>query len=161
MPCFEPFDKLTEQDMSHPMNPFDFVPFPTEKPVVKSVDEWFGVGDLKTGYFDVTLKTLTPLHIVGLQDTETDGKRITKSHFLRRGDKAVIPGSTIRGMLRGFMEAACNGWASQMTTHYEKDKGTDDKTGRQIGFHSHYFPDLKELQNNEDETIDRTLKAAL
>jgi len=106
--------------MSHNMNPFDFVPFATE-PQLRSIKEWFKVDDtLVSGYLNVKIKALTPVHIVGRQTIENKNK-LEKSFFNRRNGKAIIPGSSIRGMLRHFVETACNGWASQMTEEYAKE----------------------------------------
>ncbi|MBN2093057.1 hypothetical protein JW964_25765 [candidate division KSB1 bacterium] len=115
--------------MSHKMNPFDFVPFSSDKPVVKPFHEWFALGNLHSGYLEIQIKALTPVHIVGPQDVIQNGQIISKSHFFRRNGKAYIPASSIRGVLRSFIEATCNCWSSQLTPYYLKDTGK-----RQIGF---------------------------
>jgi len=112
--------------MSHNPNPFDFVPFAKKDPELKTPQEWLALGNLKTGRITVQMKALTPVHIVGEQPMEKingkDGKNIEKSLFYQRNDKYYIPGSSIRGVLRGFIEAACNGWASQLTPYFEEEK---------------------------------------
>jgi len=112
--------------MSHNPNPFDFVPFAKEELVLKTPEQWLALGNLKTGRITVQMKALTPVHIVGEQPMEKingkDGKNIEKSLFYKRGEKYFIPGSSIRGALRGFIEAACNGWASQLTPYYQEEK---------------------------------------
>lgn len=121
--------------MSHYPNPFDFVPFASTGPVLRSAKEWLAHENLKTGYLELQIQALTPLHIVGTQEAKNTGYgqrqsreedkqncKILNSHFYRRHGQAFIPASSIRGLLRAFIEAACNGWASQMTPFYEKEK---------------------------------------
>jgi CRISPR/Cas system CSM-associated protein Csm3 (group 7 of RAMP superfamily) len=105
--------------MNHNPNPFDFVPFAKEDPVLKTPEEWLALGNLRTGRITVEMKALTPVHIVGEQPM--NGMNIEKSLFYQRNGKYFIPGSSIRGVLRGFIEAACNGWASQLTPYYQKE----------------------------------------
>lgn len=118
--------------MTHNMNPFDFVPFPTVKPKTRTVKEWQGSGPLLTGWLEAKITALTPVHIVGKQEADGSGCKIISSHFYSRHGKAYIPASSIRGMLHAFIEAACNGWASQITPYYKKNKKDSGK--RQIGF---------------------------
>lgn len=106
--------------MSHNSNPFDFIPFAKEGPVLKTPQEWLSLGNLRTGRIKVEMKALTPVHIMGEQPM--DGKNIKESRFYQRHGKHYIPGSSIRGALRAFIEAASNGWASQLTPYYEKEK---------------------------------------
>jgi len=134
--------------MSHPLNPFDFVPLAKE-PLLKTTDDWLNYGSLQTGYLDLQITARTPLHIVGRQETVEKGQQITKSHFYRRNGKAYIPGATIRGLLRAFIEAACNGWASQMTPFYSVKPGK-----RQVGFLVIDTPE-EELK---DAVVDKTLQ---
>ncbi|NTW63341.1 MAG: hypothetical protein HGA46_04470, partial [Chlorobiaceae bacterium] len=106
--------------MNHNPNPFDFVPFDENGPQLKTLEEWLKPGNLRTGRISVEMKALTPVHIVGEQPM--DGKNIEESRFYKRGDKYFIPGSSIRGVLRAFIEAACNGRASQLTPFYQEEK---------------------------------------
>jgi hypothetical protein len=146
--------------MAHNMNPFDFVPFPEHKPVTKPAREWLKEGKLLTGWIEAQITALTPLHIVGRQEVDGSGHRITRSHFYRRHGQAYIPSTSIRGMLRAFIEAACNGWASQITPYYPYVKGTKQKPGRQIGFQA---LDSKKLLSEKDfdTLIDDELKEKL
>ncbi|MBN1227553.1 MAG: hypothetical protein JXA79_11225 [Deltaproteobacteria bacterium] len=115
--------------MAHNMNPFDFVPFPAEKPVLKTIAEWLKSGSLLTGWIESQITALTPVHIVGRQEADGSGRKIIRSHFYRRHGQAYIPASSIRGMLRAFIEAVCNGWAAQLTTYFKKEPEK-----HQIGF---------------------------
>lgn len=143
--------------MAHNLNPFDFVPFPAEKPLTKTTREWLKEGKLLTGWIEAQITALTPLHIVGRQEANESGRRIIRSHFYRRHGQAYIPSTSIRGMLRAFIEAACNGWASQLTPYYPYVKGTKHKPGRQIGFQA--LDSKKLLSDKEfDALIDNELK---
>jgi len=106
--------------MSHNPNPFDFVPFDENGPQLKSLEEWMSYGPLRTGRIAVEMKVLTPVHIVGEQPMS--GNNIQESRFFKRGDKHYISASSIRGALRAFIEAACNGWVLQLTPYYQKEK---------------------------------------
>lgn len=64
-----------------------------------------------TGYFDVRLRTVTPLFVRGMLTTaekaEKEGKvesRTNSQFFTVDGQKPVIPGSSLRGMLRNLTE---------------------------------------------------------
>ena len=120
--------------MSHKPNPFDFVPFVESGPSLYPMKEFVTSDNLMTGYLTVCIKALTPVHIVGDQnavasDPKNKSKknskqdyRITSSSFFRRKGTAFIPSSTIRGCLRSFIETATNGWVSQFTPNYEKER---------------------------------------
>ena len=110
--------------MHHP-NPFDFVLF-DEKPYVRQKATFDQMGDMLSGYLDVRLKALTPIHIVGHQ---RPGNGHGESFMNRQGGRACIPASSIRGCLRAFIEALTSGWVSQATPAYPK-KFKD----RHIGF---------------------------
>ncbi len=135
--------------MTHNMNPFDFVPFPAEKPVTKTVAEWQKSDKLLTGWIEAKITALTPVHIVGKQEADGSGCKIIRSHFYQRHGQAYIPASSIRGMLRAFIEASCNGWASQLTPYFKKESGKSGK--RQIGFQA---IDSRETLKNELNKID-------
>ncbi len=121
--------------MSHHPNPFDFVPFASTGPKIKSPQDWLRFDNLQTGYLELQIQALTPVHIVGAQEAKNTGQaqrqsrenekpnfKILNSQFYRRHGQAFIPAASIRGLLRAFVEAACNGWASQMTPFYLKER---------------------------------------
>ena len=111
----------TESQATHNPNPFDFVFFAkAPKPyTLEELNKNFGY--LQSGYIEVTLKALTHIHIVGKQDPVNNriGEKIFKSYFYQQDGQPCIPGSSIRGMLRSFIEAVTNGWVSQAQ---DKDK---------------------------------------
>ena len=112
--------------MSHNLNPFDFVPFSEKEPVLKTPNEWLkNAGEPLTGYIELKIKALQPIHIVGEQSAvgiESDEWRIEKSSFNRQNGHPCIPSSSIRGLLRSFLETLCNGWASEFTSCYPKKR---------------------------------------
>lgn len=129
--------------MAHNPNPFDFVPF-SNNVTTLSREEFDSLGERYNGYLTVQLKTLTPLHIVGSQTG--NGRRITDSKFYRQNGTPIIPGSSIKGMLRAFIEAITNGWLSQVNEEYPKIDGRQDKNnGRHIGFR--LFDEYPDPQN--------------
>lgn len=112
--------------MEHNPNPFDFVPFSNDGPYLKTRAEFDGMGEMYSGYLELRIKALTPVHIVGYQK-ESGTER--NSYIYRQDGMACIPASTIRGCLRSFIETISNGWVSQVNEKYEKDYAI-----RHIGF---------------------------
>ena len=59
------------------------------------------------------------MHIVGEQNKNSN-QEIEYSYFLRRHNHPVVPGSSIKGMLRAFIEALTNSWVGQATDEYKR-----------------------------------------
>lgn len=119
--------------MSHYPNPFDFVPFP-ETPILRTEEEFDALGEKLSGYIELEIKALTPVHVVGKVEDHSDAHR---SFMYRQDDKPCIPASSIRGCLRAFTEALTAGWVSQATPEYPKVYGGGRgkrNEGRHIGF---------------------------
>lgn len=116
--------------------PYNFVPLP--EIVVKAVNEANDLpdhnryyADRHTGYFEVTLTTKSPLYVrcpitlnnflrQGRQEDQNDlFRRQVKNtpHFFytRRPADPVIPGSSLRGMLRNLLEIVSYGKVEQVT----------------------------------------------
>lgn len=144
--------------MSHNLNPFDFVYFSENKPVLKTREEWLGYNNLVTGYIVLKIKALYPIHIVGEQKAQTVGRndfKINQSLFNRRLNRPNIPSSTIRGVLRSFLETLCNGWASQLTPLYKKEFKKHTTGFRAIG------PPDEIRKSRETREIDANLPLSL
>lgn len=90
-----------EKAVAYYMNPFHFVPLPTNGP--KAMPEAALAGPRWEGYLTYTLETLTYLHITG--KTTSRGRSFEKKYFYESCGKRVIPGSSIRGMLSAYIEA--------------------------------------------------------
>ena len=104
--------------MPHNPVPFDFVPFSHESPLTGKKEEWENAGGTPiSGRIDYTLNVKTPLHIVGDQP-KNQQKEIVMSSFLRRHGRPLIPGASLKGMLRAFVEALTNSWVSQATDNH-------------------------------------------
>jgi CRISPR/Cas system CSM-associated protein Csm3 (group 7 of RAMP superfamily) len=108
-----------EQEQGHNPNPFDFVFF-RENPMTFTLGELDNRDILQSGYLEVQVKARSPVHIIGRQDPVNNraGRKIQKSHFYIQDGQPCIPGSSIRGMLRAFIEAVTNGWVSQANDTY-------------------------------------------
>lgn len=120
--------------MPHHPNPFDFVPFPAA-PILRSEQEFDALGEGLSGYLELELKALTPVHIVGKVE---GGATEHRSYMHRQDGQPCIPASSIRGCLRAFTEALTAGWASQATPEYKKEYRK-----RHIGFRT-----FEEYQND-------------
>ena len=117
------------EETGHNPNPFDFVPFCKEGPRLYTPDQLEKDQQIISGYLELQIKALTPVHIVGgiTRDTECG-----QSSMYRQGSSPCIPASTIRGCLRSFIEAVTSGWVSQTNETYKEQHGK-----RHIGFNTY------------------------
>ncbi len=93
--------------------PYNFVPLPEKVvPAEPLPDHDRYHTDRHSGYFTVTLTTETPLYIRGML-TEAEAAQAdqykNKPDFFQRNGKPVIPGSSLRGMLRSLVEIVAFG----------------------------------------------------
>lgn len=134
---------------THNPNPFDFVPFSDEGPILKTVEDWQKIDDKKvSGVLELQIEALTPVHIVGEQRSH-NGKTIDKSFFNRRNDKYVIPSTSIKGMLRSFIEATCNCWAGEITPQYlQEDIIRNGRFFRRKRHHAFAAVDMSEIDKS-------------
>jgi len=144
--------------MGHYPNPFDFVPFPPA-PFLRKEEEFDAMGDRISGYLELKIKALTPVHIVGKAG---DGH----SKMYRQDDKPCIPASSIRGCLRAFTEAVTAGWVSKWNPIYTKEYGKDPKVhgkGRHIGFGTfeEYKPPGRSHYRTSPEAVSPRFKPVL
>lgn len=97
--------------------PYNFVPLPEK--IISAVDANHPLPDhdiydreLSSGYFDVTLTTCSPLYIRGPmpandfqhQEQDKQGKNTPEFFYTSNPHMPVIPGSSLRGMLRSLLE---------------------------------------------------------
>lgn len=102
--------------MPHYPNPFDFVPFPPS-PKLRTEEQFDALGEKFSGYLELEIKALTPVHVVGRVEANAAENR---SFFFKQDDLPCIPASSIRGCLRAFIEALTAGWVSQANPEYPK-----------------------------------------
>lgn len=88
--------------------PYNFVPLPDRVVAAEPVPDHDRYHrDRHTGHFDVTLTTETPLYIRGmLTEAEAAAKEQhkDKADFFQLGGRPIIPGSSLRGMIRSLVE---------------------------------------------------------
>ncbi len=109
----------------HNPNPFDFVPF-ADAPTLRTREHFDNLGGQWSGYLEIKLAALTPVHVVG---SLSQGRASGNSKMVRQDERACIPAATLRGCLRAFVEALTSGWVSQATPEYAKEFNK-----RHIGF---------------------------
>jgi CRISPR-associated protein (TIGR03986 family) len=119
--------------------PYNFVPLPEK--IIPDVpdasrlpdhDRYYPEPDYHSGYFDVTLTTVSPLYIRGpiaanLLPRQEEVK--DNPAFFHTGDEArpVIPGSSLRGMLRALLEIVSYSkmkWVSEKQLFFRTVDGT-------------------------------------
>ncbi|MDD1762123.1 MAG: RAMP superfamily CRISPR-associated protein [Methanothrix sp.] len=115
--------------MTHYPNPFDFVPFPST-PILRAEEQFNALGEKVSGYLELEIKALTPVHIMGKVEANP-----YRSSMYQQDGRPCIPASSIRGCLRSFTEALTGGWVTQANPKYEKVYGGAQRNkGRHVGF---------------------------
>ncbi|MCC7139434.1 MAG: hypothetical protein IT460_13505 [Planctomycetes bacterium] len=107
------------------MNPYDFVRFPRTvagreyaSPRTALAREWEARGPLVSGTLVVELTALQPILVVGRTDPAPAGTdRFGRWRFTRDAAGPRIPGATLRGVLRSYVEARWNGWVSTYSSN--------------------------------------------
>ncbi|MCC7209690.1 MAG: TIGR03986 family CRISPR-associated RAMP protein [Anaerolineae bacterium] len=99
--------------------PYNFIPLQDRiVPAEELPDHNRFYDNRRTGHFDVTLITDTPLYIRGML-TETEATARTenrdKSDFFQLQGKPIVPGSSLRGMLRSLVEIVAFGKIQPVT----------------------------------------------
>ncbi len=98
--------------------PYNFVPLPGKVvPAEELPDQDCYHQGRHSGYFTVTLTTETLLYIRGmLTDKEAEAQERNKPDFFERDGKPVIPGSSLRGMLRSLVEIVAFGKMARVSS---------------------------------------------
>lgn len=97
------------------MNPYDFVPIDTRNPPDRHQPVWHNVlttantqtEKLYSGYLYLYIKTETPLFI--RDGNSSSDPRVLKEHIRNNAGKQIIPGTSLKGLLRIVVETLCNG----------------------------------------------------
>ncbi|MGH2506492.1 MAG: RAMP superfamily CRISPR-associated protein, partial [Ktedonobacteraceae bacterium] len=113
------------------MNPYDFVPLTiTQHPLERRKPVWHAMlthqrgQKLYSGHLDVYIKTETPFFIMDTsKPMKEQDPRDLKTHMRDRDGYYIIPGSSIKGMLRTIVEALCRGCVPvyRMPKDYTRD----------------------------------------
>lgn len=107
------------------MNPYDFVPLPDGVARARTFTlEEFGAERL-SGTIHLRMKTLTPLHVAGPIQAPDKGAMRRRCFYQQRDPQGreapCVPGTSIKGALRAYVEALTNGWFSALQAHYEEE----------------------------------------
>src|SRR5947208_2955270 len=98
------------------MNPYDFVPLDTGHPPVRRKPIWHNAlapaatesGKLYSGHLYVYIRAETPLFIAAsassVQDPAYPGE-----HIRNKAGEQIIPGTSLKGLLRSVVETLCSG----------------------------------------------------
>lgn len=97
------------------MNPYDFVPIDMEHLPEKRRPVWHNVlttanpqtDKLYSGYLYLYIKSETPLFI--RDGNSSSDPRVPKEHISNKAGKQIIPGTSLKGLLRSVVETLCNG----------------------------------------------------
>ncbi|MCL4256793.1 MAG: TIGR03986 family CRISPR-associated RAMP protein, partial [Anaerolineae bacterium] len=94
-----------------------------------------------TGYFDVEMTTVTPLFVRGMRGADMPNDTKISEPFMLN-DKPVIPGSSLRGMIRAIVEIITFG-----KTHFVDDRSliyrsVGDKTNFGAYYRGHMTDEL-------------------
>ena len=117
------------------MNPYDFVPIDMQHPPERRKPIWHNVlkntdthaGKLYSGHFYVNIKTETPLFIPNTNTYTLDPRypypEYAKEHICNNAGQYIIPGMSLKGLLRSVVETLCNGCMRvfQIPKGYTKD----------------------------------------
>lgn len=96
------------------MNPYDFVPLDMghkpqrRKPIWHSVLTRGGNQKLYSGHLHVYIAAETPLFIRDA-DTSVQNPKSPGTHIRNKSNEYIIPGTSIKGMLRNVVETLCGG----------------------------------------------------
>src|SRR5690349_5473555 len=98
------------------MNPYDFVPLDRAHPPHREKPIWHNVltpydaqaAGLYSGYLHLYIRAETPLFIHGAE-ASTQDPNYPGQHLRNNWEEYIIPGSSLKGMLRTVVETLCNG----------------------------------------------------
>lgn len=107
------------------MNPYDFARIDWSKEPERRRPVWHhrvtAQQQLYTGHLDVTLYTETPFFIADPRSTSTDTRKAAQSIKNAQGEY-IIPGSSLKGMLRDVVETLGNGCFTLFDGTYERNR---------------------------------------
>lgn len=131
------------------MNPFDFVRIDWQKPPERHRPVWHhrlvgqGTQQLYAGHIEVDVYAETPLFIADPRTVSSDPKK--PAQFIQNSrDEYIIPGSSLKGLLRCLMETLGNGCLTLFDGQYER--GT-------INYRREVSADFQKCSNNTNLCI--------
>ena len=131
------------------MNPYDFARIDWERPPERRKPIWHNrlVGSagqkLYSGQMEVDLDVLTPLFIVDPRHDPADDQEPALS-IQNDYDEYIIPGSSLKGMLRSLVETLGNGCLTLFDEEYDR---------RQINYRDKIAPDFRHCRDNTNLCI--------
>lgn len=131
------------------MNPYDFARIDWERPPERRKPIWHNrlVGSagqkLYSGQLEVDLDVLTPLFIVDPRHDPADDQEPALS-IQNDYDEYIIPGSSLKGMLRSLVETLGNGCLTLFDGEYDR---------RQINYRDKIAPDFRHCRDNTNLCI--------
>lgn len=98
------------------MNPYDFVPIDIQHPPERRRPVWHNAlapdnahpSKLYSGYLFLYIRAETPLFIPDTNSPERDPRDL-REHIRDKADFCIIPGTSIKGLLRTVVETLCRG----------------------------------------------------
>ena len=115
------------------MNPFDFVPLDIKHPPMRCTPVWHNVlvpdkrlgTKLYTGYLYLYIKAETPIFIgTSIPHQASQDPREPQQHIQNKWDEYIIPGTSIKGLLRTVVETVCNGCMTKFSPPREHSRNT-------------------------------------
>ena len=103
----QPAKETGENGLDGATAPYNFVPF-DRKLVVQDLPLEQG-GDMFSGVLYCSLEAKTPLLVAGAQNRDENIKPVQR-HFMEVDGNKVIPGTSLKGMLRSLVETHAGVW---------------------------------------------------
>ena len=107
------------------MNPYDFARIDWSRPPERRLPIWHhrltAQQRLYTGHLDVSLYTETPFFIADPRSVSTDVRKAAQSIKNAQGEY-IVPGSSLKGMLRCVVETLGNGCLTLFDGSYERGR---------------------------------------
>lgn len=136
------------------MNPYDFVRIDWSRPPEQRRPVWHhrlvGTGSQKlySGSLDVDIYTETPLFIPERRDpTRTLDPRKSEQFMQNKQGEYIIPGSSLKGILRSVVEALGNGCLTLFDGDYEPQR-RDHRTDYKVHYKQLIDPHFQRCTNN-------------
>jgi CRISPR/Cas system CSM-associated protein Csm3 (group 7 of RAMP superfamily) len=113
------------------MNPYDFVRIDWSKPLKRECPVWHhrlfgeGVPGLYSGQIEMDVIAETPLFIFATEDASSNNVREPARFAYNAQGDYIIPGSTLKGMIRNVFEALGNGCLTLFDERYRGKGGAE------------------------------------